>query len=366
MSVKGFLISGNVERYDYNALDNLPTDTGLSDEAKQALLACFENVAWINDQGQTYYDALEAALYPTGSWSVINALTNCTTSNSATTVADGNAYNAVITADSGYTLEGATVSITMGGTAVTGYYNNGTISIPSVTGDLVITVTATSAVTGITAVFTQGDDVYGTNTDLEILKDNLVVTANLSDSTTETIPAENYTLSGTMAIGTSTITASYGGKTATFSVTVDFLFVVLGDQLTRGRALFHEYPYYGTSNDAKRISYLKFDLLCSGGKTYECKCYATTGSSTPRMGTQFYNQLFLDAVQASQNATTSDYYDPGWHTSYDDGIVSANVTVPATVNSSPIAGLRMTFSLMSNANIPSSFQISKITIKEAT
>jgi hypothetical protein len=84
------------------------------------------------------------------------------------------------------------------------------------------------------------------------------------------------------------------------------------------------------------------------------------------MGTQFYNQLFLDAVQASQNATTSDYYDPGWHTSYADGIVSANVTVPATVNSSPIAGLRMTFSLLSNANIPSSFQISKITIKEAT
>ena len=38
--------------------------TGLSDEAKTALLACFEKVAWIDENGQDYYDALESALYP--------------------------------------------------------------------------------------------------------------------------------------------------------------------------------------------------------------------------------------------------------------------------------------------------------------
>lgn len=37
---------------------------GLSDEAKQALLVCFDHVAWANDDGQDYYDALEDALYP--------------------------------------------------------------------------------------------------------------------------------------------------------------------------------------------------------------------------------------------------------------------------------------------------------------
>lgn len=36
----------------------------LTEEAKQALLACFAQVAWIGDDGQDYYDALEAALYP--------------------------------------------------------------------------------------------------------------------------------------------------------------------------------------------------------------------------------------------------------------------------------------------------------------
>lgn len=36
---------------------------GMSDEAKTALLNCFKNVAWINDNGQTYYDELERTLY---------------------------------------------------------------------------------------------------------------------------------------------------------------------------------------------------------------------------------------------------------------------------------------------------------------
>ena len=37
--------------------------SGLSDTAKQALLACFRHVAWIDEHGQDYYDALESALY---------------------------------------------------------------------------------------------------------------------------------------------------------------------------------------------------------------------------------------------------------------------------------------------------------------
>ena len=37
-------------------------EPGLSAEAKAALLACFAKVAWIDEHGQDYYDALEAAL----------------------------------------------------------------------------------------------------------------------------------------------------------------------------------------------------------------------------------------------------------------------------------------------------------------
>lgn len=43
-------------------VENLLDAATLSDTVKEALLACFRNVAWINADGQDYYDALEAAL----------------------------------------------------------------------------------------------------------------------------------------------------------------------------------------------------------------------------------------------------------------------------------------------------------------
>lgn len=70
----------------------------------------------------------------------------------------------------------------------------------------------------ISAAFNQGSAViYDTDT-LDTLKQYLVVTATYDDQTTQTVTG--YTLSGTLAEGTSTITVSYGGKTATFSVAV--------------------------------------------------------------------------------------------------------------------------------------------------
>lgn len=38
-------------------------NTGLSDEAKIALLDCFKNVAWVSEDGQTYYNELARTLY---------------------------------------------------------------------------------------------------------------------------------------------------------------------------------------------------------------------------------------------------------------------------------------------------------------
>lgn len=112
---------------------------GLTDEAKQALLNCLAHVAWIDEDGQDYYDALESALYPPTNLS------------------------------------------------------------------------------SISCVYTQSGTVYDTDS-LNDLKTDLVVTAHYSDSSTATVTT--YTLSGTLTVGTSTITVSYGGKTTTFNVTV--------------------------------------------------------------------------------------------------------------------------------------------------
>ena len=69
----------------------------------------------------------------------------------------------------------------------------------------------------ISAVYTQSGAVYETDA-LDDLKDDLVVTALMSDQTTR--PVTDYTLSGTLTEGTSTITVTYEGKTTTFTVTV--------------------------------------------------------------------------------------------------------------------------------------------------
>lgn len=114
---------------------------GLTDGAKNALLACFNNVAWATPDGQSLVDDLESALYPE------------------------------------------------------------------------------VHLTSITAAYDQDRPIYDTDS-LDLVKLDLVVTANYSDGTSEVLDDEDYTLSGTLTAGTSTITVSYGGKTDTIEVIV--------------------------------------------------------------------------------------------------------------------------------------------------
>lgn len=75
-------------------------------------------------------------------------LSNCSTDNTLLRVIDGQSYGANIAPDAGYTLDGATVTITMGGVDVSNYYSGGKIAIPRVTGNLEITIsTVESAAT---------------------------------------------------------------------------------------------------------------------------------------------------------------------------------------------------------------------------
>ena len=72
-------------------------------------------------------------------------LTNCTSDNDAVKIIDNGHYHAELTADDGYTLTGATASVTMGGVDVTSTaYDDGVIDIEQVTGNLVISVSAAS------------------------------------------------------------------------------------------------------------------------------------------------------------------------------------------------------------------------------
>lgn len=212
------------------------SSTGITNAVKQALLACFENVAWATEDGQDYYDALLASMEvpataisvrpSTASFSsasktqqlaasitprdssdtivwttsdssvamvsnsglvtpiangsctitatagnvsatcsvtvsgivrsfdVVNSLTHVTNSNSNTRVAEGDSYTAMLSADEGYWITNAVV--TMNGEDITSSaYANGVINIAEVTGEITIYAIA-KEITIITTNWTRG------------------------------------------------------------------------------------------------------------------------------------------------------------------------------------------------------------------
>lgn len=75
--------------------------------------------------------------------SVTNNLTGCVNSNNVATIAEGASYTGTLTATTGFTMTGATVTVLMGGTDVTSTaYSNGVISIANVSGNIEITAVA--------------------------------------------------------------------------------------------------------------------------------------------------------------------------------------------------------------------------------
>lgn len=83
----------------------------------------------------------DTPVIPETNYSITNTLTNCTSSNSNTSILKDSSYTATLTADEGYTL--GSISVTMGGADVSSTVVSGnTINISKVTGNVVITCTA--------------------------------------------------------------------------------------------------------------------------------------------------------------------------------------------------------------------------------
>lgn len=210
----------------------------------------------------------------------------------------------------------------------------------------------------ISVVYTQTGTVYDTDS-IESLEDDLIVTAYYSDSTSSRVMT-GYTMSGTLTPGTSTITVTYGNKTAEFDVTVTedtALYRIAGSELMVGYATSNTRPnYYNTSE--KRLSYLKFDLLLTGGKTY--KFTVDTDMSTANIGLQFYTQTALNSVNNSTNIASGEIYDPGWQP------LTTTIFVPEKQNSHNIVGVRFTFRKDSSDSAITSNFVNMVVIEEVS
>lgn len=123
-------------------------DGGVNTNARNLLQYILERVAYTDTDMEIYVTALYEALAQAGAvtttYTITNALSHVTNSNTATGCEAGDSYTGTLTADTNYAIY--TVTVTMGGVDITSTaYSNGVITIASVTGDIVITASAVVA-----------------------------------------------------------------------------------------------------------------------------------------------------------------------------------------------------------------------------
>lgn len=131
-----------------NAFSGYPGNT-LRDKVVAWAITLGIPIETINAFRSAMIDGTPAVLTnPYGNASITKSLTNITINNAASATPMYSPYTATLSAATGYSLSGATVSVTMGSTDITAAcYTNGVITIPQVTGALVITATAASMYT---------------------------------------------------------------------------------------------------------------------------------------------------------------------------------------------------------------------------
>lgn len=159
----------------------------------------------------------------------------------------------------------------------------------------------------IDAVFTQGEAKVYEGDDLSTLKQYLVVTAFYEDGSSIVLPANAYTLSGTLSVGESTITATYGNKTDTFSVLVsdtprEVLFGIFANgyglaKITASGSQ-HYRKIYRNATAARATTPLPF----------ENKGYVFTVTDSTKYNLAAYDVQSLEQVTAPPNVGAVDSY----------------------------------------------------------
>lgn len=188
---------------------------GINATAKTLLQTILQNAVYTTNQSANI-TALMSALgnaesgggdTPTvKTYTITNKLTKCSNSNTNTSVNENTNYVATITPTNGYTLTGASVNITMGGTDITSTaYNNGTINIPKVTGNVVITISTTQIPQIVKYTITNKLTSCTSNNSNTSIEENKSYTSTI-------IPTNGYTLTG------ATVVITMGGTNVTNTV----------------------------------------------------------------------------------------------------------------------------------------------------
>lgn len=251
------------------AMDNIEHSGGLTSAIKNAILNCFRKVAWIDQNGQTYYNALSDALFAVtnitlnASSLLFNSIGSTQQLTATLVPSDSTAqvqWESSDTSVATVSSSGLVTSVADGNATITA--SVGEVSATCSVSVVEVTVESLNAVLNASGhTFYAGDDIND-------IKPYLTVTATYSDSTTATIPSGSYTLSGSLVAGENTITVSYEGVSTTVTVTA------VASVLTSISAV---YTQSGTVYDTDTLDSLKSDLVVTA--TYSDSSTATVPSA---------------------------------------------------------------------------------------
>ena len=216
-------------------------------------------------------------------YSIQKNLTNCHL-NGKTKVIAGQSYVAEIIADTGFTMDGATITITMGGIDMSNYYSNGKIAIPNVSGNITITATAVASA-GPTNIL----DEYGyfnntryslssTNANKRVAQDGYCATGLIPITKGDTVKLKGFTFTSNAVFaffnsaqvylfGNNTLHQGSSGTTANTGENIGNI-SISNDNIVN---------YNYTDNADNTIAYIGISGLCTDG----ANAFATLNEDLP-------------------------------------------------------------------------------------
>ena len=305
---------------------------GVPYAVKDALITLFEHVAYTDDQGETYLNNLKRAfalvkslvsieaVLDTGGAEITDSDTLGTLRQYLTVTATYDDGSIATVTD--YTLSG---TLEVGTSTIVVTYGTASDTVD-------VTVTGTKTLVSIGAVFDNGGaTIYDTDT-LDRLRQYLAVTVYYDDSSSREVT--NYSLSGTLAEGTSTITVSYSGKTTTFNVTVTHSAVPSGYEAVdyvfspaeseSGPVIDTGVRLSGVGDATIEISFMDY----STANCYPIGCLASTTQNNIGFGVSVRNDSNRDLIAFTGGTPASISPDP---------LNNVRIDAVATVNASSIS-----------------------------
>ena len=253
-------------------------------------------------------------------WTISRIIGSGATYSGVTYVDKGAAFNATVTIAEGYELGSAGVTVTMGGVGQA-YTINGnviTISIASVTGNVVIKVPTVNISTGEPDNPDNGEEGGG-------------------ESSNSIYPK---------VLASSDIAYGYGSNMSKSA----------------------EYPYI--TETSKRAIYSNCDLLVEANKKYTV-IWTTNSDEQIDVGVQRWDTVLNETLQSKKTIGMTSanvkkhIYDPGWYIGSKTGGTCSFYGYEVTESVEPIAGFRLTFGKGSNHDIDFiGTEITSVTILE--